>query len=261
MINLYSKKLLVCIAFHYNENRIGYLETVLNEFRKYKMQVDIIIDTNTAHVAELNCIKDYNDVIVVTHSNLEHPYHLTACHRSHMLKHLNDYDWFYYTEDDMMLPYENFNSFVKQFDSVWPDYIPGFVRVENHLHNEFLEKCTPDIMDPITSDMIVNINNKSYIRMLYHYNYHAFWILPKTALRESILKIGEDKFLSIPEFAEVREHLASFAIWTLNIPSVLAINENKQLDSRCISYHLPNNYGTSAKLLNSIFNLTSNDFY
>jgi hypothetical protein len=157
-----------------------------------------------------------------------------------------------YLEDDMIVSYRNFKKFTEKFQDLWPDYIPNFVRIETY---DTLEEFTPDIMINITNDMVIEVKGKKYVKMPYHYNYHAFWILSKDAIKKSILEKGPEVFLNKPTAPEFREHCASFAIWTLNIPSLLSINKNNKLDRSCISYHLANNYQKSSKNISDIWKI------
>jgi hypothetical protein len=245
-----EKKLLICIAFHYVDSRIIYLEKILEEFKKYEIDHDIIIDTNSEETLNLQFLQNKNIEIVIN-KNLEHPYHLTCRHRFTMLEKLDSYDWFMYLEDDMLLPYENFESFTEKFEELWPSYTPSFIRVENHDSYE----TSPDIMIPISNSMVVEVKGKKYVNMPYHYNYHAFWILPKYALKKCIENITKEAFLKIPIQPEVREYAASFVIWQLKIPSLLSITEDGKLDTKCMSYHLPNNYQIMAKRLDHIWKI------
>jgi hypothetical protein len=248
---LQDKKLLVCIAFHYSQERERYLKQVIEELQNYKIQLDIVIDTNSQKAYELDFLKKEN-VSIILHENLDHPYHLTCRHKSHILKSKNDYDWFMYMEDDMVLPYFNFYKFTEKFECLWPNYTPGFIRVERYEDTGNEEFCN-DIMIDITNDMVIDIDGKNYVDMPYHYNYHAFWILPKKALEDCIEKIGESNFLNVPDQNMPREYSSSFVIWVLKVKCLLSIDENSQLDRSCISYHVANNYRHSAKKLSDIW--------
>lgn len=246
--------LLVCLAFHYNESRITYLKRVVDELTSYDTSVDVIVDTNSIESLNLNFLKAKN-ISVVVQSDLNHPYYLTACHRNHMIKKIEEYEWFAYMEDDMLLTKDNFFAYKEKFSELWPNYVPGFVRIETY-DNEG-DRYTPDIMIPITNNMEVSVKGKRYVLMPFHYNYHAFWILSNSALKDSIKDIGENEFLKIPSRAEVREELASFPIWTLNKPCLLSVNDSGELDETCISYHLSNNYSHSSKKIKDIWRISS----
>lgn len=250
MQSLLNKKLLVCIAFHYAEHRIPYLKLVVEEFDNYKIPFTVIIDTNSEATENIEFLKKEH-INVVVHSNLAHPFHLTSQHKFHILNYIDLYDWFLYIEDDMVLPYNNFFQFTKKFKDLWPKYIPGFIRVEQY-NGPDSDKFSPDIMIEINNGMVVEVDNKKYVNMPYHYNYHAFWILPKEAIKDAIIEIGEQAFL---EVTENRERSASFVIWVLNVPCLLSIDENGKLDSSCLSYHTPNNYPHSARRLDDIWKI------
>lgn len=246
-----SERLLVCIAFHYAEHRIDYLRMVVSELEKYEFDKRIMVDTNSNETHNIDFLKKEN-IDVCVHESLSHPYLLTSVHRIHIANNVDNYDWFMYVEDDMVIPYENFLRYKEKFKELWPTYVPGFVRVEQYTGPES-DKFSPDIMIEINNNMVVEVNGKRYVNMPYHYNYHAFWILPKSALIECVEKIGIDSFL---EVTENRERSASFVIWVMNVPCLLSIDDSGKLDKSCLSYHTPNNYPHSARRLEDIWRVT-----
>jgi hypothetical protein len=115
--NFKQKKLLVCIPHHHSEDRLQYLSEVINNCLSYPMDVHIIVDTNEHN----EMIEKYNpNVSVAYHNNLEHPYNLTWQHRLHILDQIDNYDYFMYIEDDMLLPFENFLEYLKNFELLYP---------------------------------------------------------------------------------------------------------------------------------------------
>ncbi len=240
------KKLLVCIAFHYNPelDRFKYLMGVIGNFiYNYKdFDINIIIDTNTP----INFYEIFSrpDSIVrhIAHPNLAHPFHLTWMHRKHIKDNIDNYDYFMYCEDDMLVPYENFLNYIETFERLWPLYVPGFIRVEEFEGVQYCSdvtqqhKCIP-----------YKFGNRQFFALPYLENYHAFWIMPQKQLKETIK----------PDFVKVtdgREFAAMYTGWELGKPCLVEI-ENGQVSPKCYSYHLPNNYANSRKLIkvNEIF--------
>ena len=215
------ESLLVCIAY-YNTLSDNYLKIIIERFKSYNMNIHIIVDTNS----NINLNIDA-EVFVY---NLNHPYHLTWMHRKHFLDNINNYDWFMYMEDDMDVPFENFEMYMENFKLLWPNYIPSFVRVEKFNDKEFnsdnLSRQIPHIFK-IKDKKFTTIGNA----------YHAFWIMSKNELKETMI----DNFV---RYEISRETAASYPTWELNkIP--LLMMENNQISSLCYSYHLSNKYAAS----------------
>lgn len=214
-------KILVCIASHDCKNRLAYLLPVLNNLKSYPEKVDIIIDTNDSI--------DIEGVSVYNH-NLLHPYHLTWCHRKHIKDNLLLYDWFVYQEDDMLIPYENFHNYTENFNLLWDKYVPSFVRIEKYNNKEYIT----DVTSHHKKSDIICLHDKKWIHL--SNPYHAFWIMPKQAIINTITKNFE-------RFETWRELAASYPMWELKrIPLVMIEDDN--ISKKCYSYHLPNNYAS-----------------
>lgn len=230
-----NKRLLVCICFHYSYDRISILEKVIEILSDYKMKVDVIIDTNQTG---LNLSK--NDIIkqISVNDNLEHPYNLTFMHRKHIIENIDSYDWFMYLEDDMGLPFENFLEFTENFYSLWPNYVPSFVRIETFNQIDYVV----DVIQTKNLNNLIKIKEKYYVdlsngRQNITHAYHAFWIMPKKELKETMNTIKNGFFrVSID-----REWAASFTNWELEKIPLVRI-ENNKISKLCYSYHLSNNY-------------------
>lgn len=65
--------------------------------------VDVFVDVNAEH-RFVDVIKACGPVHIEVHTTLAHPFTLTYKHRDRISKHIDEYDWFLYTEDDMTVP-------------------------------------------------------------------------------------------------------------------------------------------------------------
>ncbi len=224
-------KLLICIAFHYNYDRLKYLNEVVSTIKEYPHDTKIIIDTNRSF--------EIPDVDVVVHDELWHPFQLTWEHRKHMLTNLDNYDYFLYLEDDMKLPYEGFIEFVKNFDLLWPNHVPSFIRIEKKEDEEFVaDQWHPQNID---NSHRVFFDEKEFI--LLKQPYHAIWILPQKQLKENI----KENFYQL---SNNREQAASYVWWDLGkIPLVLV--ENKMVSRKSFVYHISNTYVNDNNMPNS----------
>jgi hypothetical protein len=192
------------------------------------MDVDIIIDTNEENeeIEKLNSDK----LLVVCHKNLPHPFHLTWKHRIHMAELIEEYDYFMYLEHDMLVPYENLIEYTKNFEILYPQgFVPSFIRIEEYNNKKYVV----DLLEPQIDLFSVKIDENIFANL--KQPYHAFWIMPKKELQESI----SNTFYDIN--AINRELAASFPMWQLNKKPVVLLDGNK-ISSKCYSYHTSNNY-------------------
>jgi len=228
-------KLLICICFHYIEDRFRYLDVLMDRFlNEYtsRFNVTVIVDTNSKQ-GEMRLRERYPDdrVGIFRHDRLAHPFHLTWMHRYHISLHKDEYDFFMYVEDDMDIPLENFVRYLENFRIVWPRGVPVFLRVEEKdgvRYNSDAERREPVRHLEILKD------REFVTEMMHPLPYHAFWICPGDVLR-SIMP---------PDFVKCsisRETAASFLIWEMRKKGYLQW-EDGNVSRKCLAYHLPNNY-------------------
>lgn len=213
------RELLICIAHHHTPERLQYLRAILKTFESYQVSPDIIIDTNVANLD----VKGEN-ITVLSHVSLAHPFHLTWMHRRHIKDRIEDYRWFMYIEDDIQLSFENFTNYQANFEQLWPDFVPSFVRVEKYEGEEFA-------LD-ITEGRACNLVRSSFSTL--SQSYHGFWIMPQPALKETMTA-------DFARLSDSRETAASYPMWELHKTPVVQL-DRWQVDPRCFAYHLPNNY-------------------
>jgi len=227
------------ITFFYLENRIHYVNKIIEETNNYKYPTDIFIHTNYVLLSIDNFIKYTNgSIIIVSHyiSN-ENPFYLTWKCRKVMEKLRNDYDIFIYLEDDILIPNKAIEYWEKYHEKLVENgYNLGFVRIETNNN----EECITDIVDPGLSESIT-LNDVSYA-VNNNNPYCAFWIYDAKEFNKFVDSIYWDPN-NIPTY-DIREKSAvglhGFGItWYKNtlIPII-----NKKLIDECRVYHLPNNY-------------------
>jgi hypothetical protein len=223
-------KLLICIAFHYNPDRIKYLTRVIDAFlNEYKVDLKLIVDTNTFDLEHYN---KHENIQVFVHEKLNHPFHLTWMHRKHIKENINLYDCFMYVEDDMYLPFENFKNYLENFKILWPKYVPSFVRIEQKDGHDFISDVPEK--QPLNK---VSIGGKEFNEFKFPFNYHAFWLLPQKELKGSM----KDNFVSL---SDGREFAAMYTGWELGKKALVEL-DGGLISKKSYSYHLPNNYALS----------------
>jgi hypothetical protein len=254
------KNLLVCIAFFYEKKRYEYLKNIIKNLLSYDLDLDIIIDTNSEDLFELVSLdfsREFNlkKIIIFNHKNLDNNFLLTWMHRHHFKNNILNYENFYYTEDDILLPFENYKSYILDFSKLWPNYIPSFVRMEtdgkNFYHTDSYVKTK------IHKNKIIKIQGELFVSI--HNSYHGFWIMPQ----KTLVKCINEKFCQPIKSKKTREIAASFGLRIINlslnnaekykyINNLLISNniekegllklDNYSISKSCYCFHLPNNY-------------------
>lgn len=230
-MNLENKTLLVCIAHHYNPEKIKYLKKIIERFLSYDLSVTIIIDTNSDDLLKLQYEMCYNDVFIYVHANLRNPYHLAWKHRKHMKNLIDDFDYFMYIEDDMDLPFENFVEYLNNFELLFPNYIPSFVRLEE-LEGKYYIVDMKTVQKINDYEIIVHVE-KRFISLIYPYC--SIWIMPTKELKETMTDYFVKESIN-------RENAASYTKVELRKKPLVMLDDDNKISPLCYSYHLPNTY-------------------
>jgi hypothetical protein len=216
-------RLLACIAYHHSPERLFYLKQTVLSLLDYPTEVDVIVDTNEDFDCNILSIKKF------IHKDLTHPFHLTGMHRKHILEQIDNYDYFMYIEDDMTVRWDAFKNYIENFNLLYPNYVPSFIRIEQKNHVKYVsDVLETQVLEPI------EIGGKTFHAFPFPYNYHAFWIMPQKELKESLNP-------NFTELSDGREFNAMYVGWGLGKKCLVEI-ENGQVAPLCYSYHLPNNY-------------------
>jgi hypothetical protein len=261
-----QNKLLVHIAFHYNNYRVQYLLTVLENFKNYQLSdIHVVIDTNTEETKEK--LKDFIaelpfQVNIHCHLDLDHPFSLTWTHRQQMLEHLEDYDIFMYLEDDILIPWAAFEAWLSENEAVYKTgRIRGFLRVENPGGDKLY---ATDYTGPMPAPVIWRIGQQYYFEP--SRCYHGCWVYTKKQMKDFIqssswmnreIFSGDDRDRAIFR-GDIRASAAAGMMKPLQgfHLLVLPINSDGTFPDEVFIYHLPNNYSTNP---DTIFGKTSTE--
>jgi hypothetical protein len=191
----------------------------------------------------------FDNFQILLHENLTDPFDLTWQHRELFVKNLDTYSWFLYAEDDMYIPYENVQHYMATFNALWPKFVPSFLRIE-------FSEGVPYVVDIWESTRVntvfFKVEGVDYVS--FSNPYHAFWILPSTAIKSTIVECCQEYKLSgdcsIPmadflyrsENKFKREFAAAYPSFQLKKKGLIRLDsfEKDQVDRRSLSYHLPN---------------------
>jgi len=240
------------ISFFYIQSRIQYINKIIDETNKYDYITDIYIHTNKNDLDINNFNKYTNGIIKIVYHDLSNidPYKLTWLCRELLYQQKDDYDIFMYIEDDMLIPNNAINYWIKYNERlIEKGYNLGFIRIETNNNEEYITDLYGEQFDTIicVDDITYCVNNKN--------PYCAFWIYNKKEFN----KFVSSKYWDISNITgyETREQSAiglhgTGTNWYKS--TLIPIHNNKLIES-CKIYHMPNNYVTNnSKFATILFN-------
>jgi hypothetical protein len=232
------------ISFFFIEDRLKYVNRIIAETNNYKYTTDIFIHTN--QVFEYKLLQEYKNgsLNVIVHDLTDiHPFKLTWKPRD-LLKHQkDDYDIFIYVEDDILIP--------KEAIEYWLKYNEQVIAVNRNLG--FLRIEIDDKNDEYISDLwkhqflrnIVDINGDRYC--VNDFNpYCAFWIYNKTEFNRfvdshhyDVNNVFNNTYYEMRESSAIGLHGIGMN-WYIH--TVIPMDNDNKLNPACRVYHMPNNY-------------------
>ena len=240
-----ESKIIIHIAFHYNEERFEYLRGVISSILDYNFnRVDIYIDTNVDNfdIGILGLgLPENIGLKIIPHQNLQHPFLLTWQHRKNIISLKDEYDYFMYLEDDISVSYDALEEWREDSNLLFKhNKIRGFIRCEENANNEIV---SIDYPDKIKCKEIVNIDKKIFFRP--KNPYQGFWVYSKKQLKKFIKsKCWEDGNCEW----EVRERASAGMIWNDEKKhSLLVPMKRSTIPDYVYVKHLPNNYALDNK--------------
>ena len=228
------------ITFFYLENRIQYINRIIDETNKYEYLTDIYIHTNNKELEPTSFNKYTNGCLHIIYHDLTNidPFLLSWKCRDLLQQQKNDYDIFMYIEDDILVPYTAIKYWLK-YDTIMKkvNCNVGFVRIEVENDTEYITDLFAEKLDTIThfGGQSYCVNNKN--------PYCAFWIYDK---------IDFNKFVSSEYYDMNNIHgygtreKSAIGLHSIHTKwynaTLIPIRNNNQLIDDCRIYHMPNNY-------------------
>lgn len=261
-------RILTAVNFHFVASRLEYLFQVVRALSEYPTEaMDIVITTNVAQENLHRQIRQLcepllepfplggqkKSLLIESYPNLGDPWMLPWCHkhliRDVFLKDDSGYSHFIYLEDDILLPFRNFNYFLCYRDRLKTEgLIPSFQRIEFNSYDGNLYYLDQVGVSDFNSRRRVMLDGYEFVNL--DYPFHAMFILDRELAREYIGTRSFDRELS----KEVRPDFdlavrSGMGLCFENVPPGFAhrfacpVNP-KSLTTPCWSwvYHLPNNY-------------------
>jgi hypothetical protein len=228
------------ISFFFLENRIVYINRIINETNKYEYTTDLFIHTNNVYLNK-DMLEPYiNGQLVIIYHDLSfiHPFFLTWKCRELLYQQRNDYDIFIYIEDDILIPFKAINYWLKYNEQlIEKKYNLGFVRIEIDENGiEYITDLFGEKMDTIIhlDGTTYCVNNKN--------PYCACWIYNKGEFNRFVnspyYNINNIVDYGIRESSAIGLHGLK-TDWYKH--TLIPIVNNKLIDD-CKVYHMPNNY-------------------
>lgn len=248
---MYINSLCVAITFHYNEERLIYLEQTTLYLNNLANEIKLFIITNENDPNALLKIHNYVKVKnfqIVSSSPLLHRFYLTWKHleifRSQYLNN-SSISHFMYLEDDIQVKQKNIEYWLRARNELRKfGLIPSFLRYE--ISAEKLDKRSSDVSKPVIFRKIskVQITN-SYWYLSMNQPYQAMYLLDRELAKEHLFDNPLEDRKSI---WGIRETAAS-GLTFVNVPYgfssrvVVGFNHDKfEIDPDALIHHIPNNY-------------------
>jgi len=227
-----KKSISVHISHFYLQGRIIFLKKMIHDYMRLYAEIDIFIHTNVKQLP----IKNNKKVKVIYHDiSQEHPHYLTWKHRDMLKRQLNSYDYYIYTEDDILFNRNNFKYYLAHHEMCKKNgYYLGFIRKETNGKDWYATDIVPEWgIFPISKKIKVE-NKNFYINE--NNPYSGFWIADNDELK----KFCEHEYFDLNKCPYNGGYLREKSAWGF-IPSYkgsLIIRDTKG----AFVHHMPNNY-------------------
>lgn len=227
-------KIAIHISFFFMIDRLKYINRIIAETDTYKLPADIFIHTNKQDLTITNFHTYKNGTISIIWHDLSKidPHLLTWKCRDLLKNQKNEYDIFMYIEDDILVPYNAIQYWIKYHPKlIQNNFNLGFLRIEIKNGEEYMTDITRRF------STFTNIESMEYC--VNNINpYCAFWIYDKNEFH----KFVNSKYYDIKNIKKYGTRESSAIGYTPFYNGTLIPLVNHELDPDCRIYHLPNNY-------------------
>lgn len=222
-------KLLICIPSYELKNR-EHLHTILKEYDFYtNMDIDIHLfltkDIETPHTKHL-----YDASLK---EMLAHEY------KKIFEQHKDDYDWFLFSEDDILIKESVLTTCMEETEKMSYPYVCGMMRYEYKPNSDYKYLIDHHPAHSIhrggnkSIKSIIISDNRQYIDF---YNVHqASSLLNKKTLQ---IVMQNENYFKNREYVGILESAGSGVYYNCGITKLIPVNKSKDL----LIHHLPNRY-------------------
>jgi hypothetical protein len=230
------------ICFFYLENRIKYINRIIEECNIYPYLTDIFIHTNNAELTASVFNKYENGTIhIIIHTTFknDNPFYLSWKCRELLKTQKDLYDIFIYIEDDILIFKDTLNYWLKYKDMcISHKYNLGFIRIEINNEGEMYWVDSP--YRQIVSK-IISIDNQRFVLNNVQ-AYCASWIYDKSEfmrwINSSYWNIENIRSLSQQHIREV----SAIGFANEGYKATIIPLEHIKLNKNCIVHHLDNKF-------------------
>jgi len=226
---------------HYQDGRTNlkrnfFLKRAIISYLQISKNVEIFIHSNKKYIYKHKSVKCF-----VHNNKNEHPFYLSWKYRNLMQQQKNLYDFYIYSEDDILFTMKNFLYWKKNYELCTKNfYNLGFIRVENRMSAGLY---AVDLF--LKLKKFITLNQKKFI--INDVNpYCALWIMDNQQFNEFIkTKIWKfDWKTSYQAYGDIRA-MSAMGWHGLNCgyyKSTIIPLKNYKMDNDCIITHLDNRY-------------------
>jgi len=251
-------KLAVCIAFHYVEERLVYLDTLCGNFPGLAQQIDVTVVTNTNDRGEQQRILDAGRrhglaLSLFVPSGLGHPYLLPWSHFEVMrARHADStFTHFLYQEDDLLVRLETLHYLLGAREMLRETrLLPSILRVEKKDADG--DWYATDVTAAVSLAGCSQVQDKSGVIGFLNLPglYQGMYFLDREAMTEHL-----EGRSSHPDSGKwrIRERAAQGLTFS-NVPEGFASRNvlpyhvaSRRIDPSCFVHHLPDNYATNPR--------------
>ena len=265
------RKLAICVAFHFVEERLQYLDTISNHFSSLAEELTVVIVTNSndpGNLSKTNAVLEGKgfefDYLIPT--GLGHPFLLTWTHFVDFKEKIKDpsFTHFMYLEDDIQITKSNMEYWMQAREELRRrNFIPSFLRVEKEDGYE----------DWISSDCLRTFNvmelpryqtgsdsDRVYVSL--PTPYQGMYLLDRELMIEHLSGPS-----SIPEYGNwgIREKAARGLTFSKVIKGFHSRNlvpfskTTGKVDEVCFIHHTPNNYANDKNRHDALGSIKTDD--
>jgi len=231
-------KITIHISFYFVEERIVYINRIIDETNTYECTTDIFVHTNKdVHEGMFHAYTNGTIRFIIHDLSDVHPFYLTWKCRDLLRQQRDEYDIFMYIEDDILVPYRSIRYWLRYNEKlIEMKYNLGFVRIETEDDVEYITDLGGKKFDTIIelNDEPYCVNNKN--------PYCAFWIYNKDEFHRFVQSTYYDLKNIVKYGIREKSAIGLHGLYTKWYTHTLIPMMDNKLCEDCKIYHMPNNY-------------------
>ena len=256
-------KILICIAFHFSQNQLQYLQKVLQSYVDFSVELEIFIMTNTINYVEINQIQSIfptalsgQMIQIISFVDLVNPWLLTWGHKQIMRERFDGHGFthFIYAECDIEITRSNLQYWLIEREVLRGyRFNPGFVMLEwSELSSSWVSTSARSTVQESILPRL-KVDYREYINL--GAPYQGCFLYDRELMAEHMASTTFDMNIygnilgNNLEWGGGMAENANFALTFVDVPSgfisrniVRYYGKYKMLDPQSFIHHLPNKY-------------------